>query len=411
MANILGINLSELRPSEALSQVDLFLKSDKQNYLVTPNPEIILASHKDEEFFYILNKADLAISDGFGLTIAAKIFGNKIYRVTGADLTLYLLKKAAMKKIKIIILNWESGLSSQKEIANSLIEKYPSLDFKIIDISRDKFLSEEIIENINSYAPQILFCNLGFPYQEKVIYHNLSKLSSVKLALGIGGSFDFITDKIKRAPKFLRKLGLEWLWRLFKQPKRIGRIFNATVVFFFIVLKSRFINPFFYRPNVACLLYKKEDNNIKILIVAREDDPTYWQIPQGGTDGEKIEIAGARELNEELGTNKFRGKVTYKNIYRYYYAKNLGKRTYQRQDKKINQIAKRLGSFKHDYKGQKQSLYIAKYLGDDKDIKINFWDHIAFKWVLKEDFVASVHPSRKPSAEIFLKKLNELNLD
>jgi len=411
MANILGINLSELRPSESLAQIDLFLKQARQKFLVTPNPEIILKAHQDEEFFYILNKADLILADGFGLKIAAKLFGYKIYRMTGADLTLHLLKKAEIENRKIIILNWENGLSKKPEIENSLKIKYHALEFKIINISRDKFLKPEIIKEINSFAPQILFCNLGFPYQEKVIYHNLNKLNSVKLALGIGGSFDFITEKIKRAPKFLRTCGLEWLWRLFKQPKRIGRIFNATVIFFLKVLKAGYINPFSWRPNVACLLYKKEEKNIKILIVAREDNPEHWQIPQGGTDGEKIEIAGARELREEIGTDNFIKKAIYKNIYRYLFSENLGKKAYQKQTGEYGQIITGPRTFIRNYKGQKQSLYIAEFLGDDKDIKINFWDHVAYKWVLKEDFVKSVHPSRKPSAEIFLNKLNELKIN
>jgi len=75
--------------------------------------------------------------------------------------------------------------------------------------------------------------------QEQWIYENLSKLPNIKIAMGVGGSFDYISGAIRRAPCFLRKIGLEWLYRLIKQPKRLGRIFNATVVFTFIVLKNK----------------------------------------------------------------------------------------------------------------------------------------------------------------------------
>ena len=214
MVNILGINLSELSQAEVLKKIADFLKDNKQHYIVTPNPEIILAAHADEEFFYVLNQADLSLADGFGLKIAGYFFGENIPRVTGADITIELLKFAAVNKTRVMILNWEKGLSQINDIKNALDQKFPGLIFEIINISREKFLSDETINKINLYSPAILFNTLGFPYQEKLMYHNINKLASVKVALGIGGSFDFITEKIKRAPKIFRALGLDWFWRL-----------------------------------------------------------------------------------------------------------------------------------------------------------------------------------------------------
>lgn len=401
MANILGIKLSELKPTEVLEKVADFLIDGKQHYIVTPNPEIILTSQKDEEFFYILNQADLSLADGFGLKIAGLIFGDNIPRVTGADMTVEILKMAAEKKIKIMVLNWEDGLSLATDIETALHKKFPGLLFNVLTINRDKFLPEEKIIAINNFAPEILFNTLGFPYQEKLIYHNLEKLPTVKVALGIGGSFDFITEKIKRAPKLFRRLGLEWFWRLLNafnyrdSTRRLKRIYRATFVFIGNIITVRFIHSFFYRQNVACFLYKREDERLKVLLVEREDEAGHWQLPQGGTEGESIEQAGTRELNEEIGTNKFTARGDFKNVYRYKF-KNL--RT------------GKLKLYKYGHKGQNQGLFIAEFTGNDDDIKINFWDHRAWKWVALEDLIISLNPSRRAAGEKIISKFKSLNI-
>jgi len=402
MANILGINLSELDKQAALKRADEFLNSDTAHYIVTPNPEIILAAHKDEEFFHILNQADLSLADGIGLKIAGWLTQEKIYRITGADFTLDLLTLAAQQGIKTLILNWSEGLSSIEDISSALKNKYPGLDFLVLNIAREKILSDEIIQKINNYSPKLVFNTLGFPIQEKLMHHNIKRLPSVRLMLGIGGSFDFISGQIKRAPQFMRYLGLEWFWRLINarhyknSAKRIKRIYNATFVFMFKVLKSRFINPYFYRSNVACFLYKKENGKIKVLLVERADEKGHWQLPQGGTDGEDLATAGARELAEETSVKNLMTKAVFPNLSRYLFSK-------------IQTIP---GSrfFKHDYKGQKQGLYIAEFQGQDSEIKINFWDHQAWQWVDLENAVQVIHQRRLKSFNIFLEKVKTLNL-
>jgi N-acetylglucosaminyldiphosphoundecaprenol N-acetyl-beta-D-mannosaminyltransferase len=413
MANILGINLSELSPAATLARAAEFLTGESQHYLVTPNPEIILASHHDEELFYILNKADLAPADGFGLQLAGWLLGYQIPRVTGADLTIQLLELAARQKIKVLILNWRDGLSSAADLGQALTVKFNGLDFLVIDIERDKFLSPEVIKQIQTYAPALLFTTLGFPYQEKILFHNLENLPTVRLGLGVGGAFDFLTGRAIRAPRLLRQLGLEWLWRLIKQPARWRRIYQATVVFTGKMLKVRFLNPYLYRPNVACLAYKQENGSQKILIVEREDTPGYWQLPQGGTDGEDIATAGARELREETGmlTNHLITKGVFKNLYRYNFP--VGHQSYGINSANANSTPVIDGGTRRhqaDYKGQKQSLYIAEFIGSDQEIKINFWDHSAWKWVDADNLVNEVNSVRQPSAKIFLDKFHSLNL-
>jgi len=405
MANILGINLSELTKDELLLKLANFLNDGSQHYIVTPNPEIILSSHEDEEFFYILNNADLSLPDGFGLILAARIFGTKLTRLTGADTTIDVLKMAQGKNLKITILNWEKSLSQVADIEDALKKQFPNLTSQVINIARDKFLSEEVISQVNNFAPSILFNTLGFPYQEKLMYHNLAKLPSVKLALGIGGSFDYLSGRISRGPKIFRQLGLEWLWRLLNafnykdSGRRIKRIFRATFVFLEEVFRTRFINPYFYRPNVACWLYKKDEEGIKVLVVKRRDQNNHWQLPQGGTDGESLEVAGARELREELNTDKFLMKAVFKNVHRY---------KFKERGEYITNDAKQ---YKFEHKGQKQGLFIAEFTGQENDLKINFWDHQNYKWVKIENLISVVHEHRKLATTRFLEKFNSLNIN
>jgi len=405
MANILGINLGEYSATEVLEKSIEFLKDGGQHYIVTPNPEIILTSHQNEELFYILNRADLSLADGFGLKIAAWLFGEQIFRQTGADLTKEILEISSQKNIKTLILNWKDGLSSAQDIKDSLNKQYPTLDVLVIDTNREGHLSKEVNEKINTFSPTILFNTFGCPYQEKNIYHGLKNWPSVKLALAIGGSFDYITGRAKRAPKVFRRLGLEWLWRLVRQPRRLKRIYNATCVFLTKVMVSRFINPHLYRPNVACMLYKKEEGINKILVVERSDEINHWQLPQGGLDGEGPEIAGARELREETNVKNFISRGVFKNVSRYKFSNKA--RNYHYEPKRQDHENKK---YKFDYKGQKQSLYIAEFTGQDDEIKINFWDHSAWKWVDEDKLVEIVHTVRQANAKIFLEKFKSLNL-
>lgn len=402
MANILGINLSELDEDATLKKADDFLNSSSAHYIVTPNPEIILKAHQDEEFFYILNKADLSLADGVGLKVAAWLMHENVYRITGADLSLKLLARASKKGFRTLILNWAEGLSKAADISLALKSKFPDLNFLVLDIKKEIILDEELINKINSYAPKLVFNTLGFPVQEKLIYHNINKLPSVRLMLGIGGSFDFISGKIKRAPKIMRDFGLEWFWRLINAghykdtSTRIKRIFNATLVFMFKVLRSRFVYPLMYRANVACFLYKKSNGKIKVLLVERTDEKDHWQLPQGGTDGEDLTTAGARELREEVGAIDLITKATFKNLSRYIFPK-----VYPSKEHK---------TYKYDYRGQKQGLYVAEFMGQDEEIKINFWDHQSWQWVDLDSIIKVIHPVRQKAFRIFLDKIKTLDL-
>ncbi len=433
MINILGVDIdNNLNREELFLKINDFLDSDKQNYIVTPNPEIILKASKDEELFYILNKADLSLADGFGLKIAAFLNGKKLNRFTGADTILDIFEIAQNRKKKVLIINNKNGLSSSSEISIALTNRYPGLEFLIEDCDLSYNIDNQPKELINfnwqknnfftrfakkiekkindkleflvhnkllEFEPDILICNFGAPYQEKFIWHNFKKIPSIKLAIGIGGALDFLTGKIKRAPKIMRRMGLEWLWRFFRQPWRYKRMYQAVLVFAWKFFYWKFISPLFYRKNVACILYRKFNipyialenktrdplENYQILLVERSEEPGHWQLPQGGIESDKIKLAGSRELYEELGVTNFTPKKIYKNLFKY--------------------RANRKG--RYGFKGQQQSLLLAEFKGDDSDIKINYWDHSDWKWVKATDLVNEVHLLRRKGAEIFFAKFKE----
>jgi len=238
--NILGIRIDNLSKTESLMKIEQFLYSDKQNILTTPNPEFLVAAGKDEEFKNILNKADLSLADGFGLVLAAKRQGEPLKeRVAGSDLIWDIARLANEKNKSIFLLGGKDNVAELT--AEKLKQKFPGLKihgFGGGELSPEKENKEEIAE-INKFAPDILFVAMNFVKQEKWIYKNLEKMPSVKLAAGLGGTFDFISGKAKRAPKFMRHIGLEWLWRLILEPWRWKRIYNAVFKFSWLV----FIRP------------------------------------------------------------------------------------------------------------------------------------------------------------------------
>jgi len=407
---LLGIPLTVASGQGLLERAAGYLRDKKgQHYAVTPNPEIILAALHDEELFYILNKADLGIPDGIGLKFAALACGKRVFRVAGADFTRDLLKLAETQGYKVGILNWREGLSSVGDIKKALSRSYPDLEFVVEDIEREWQMP--YYKNINLFQPELLFVALGSPWQEKFIFHSLKKMPFVRLAVGVGGSFDFLTGKVWRAPWLVRKLGLEWAWRFLQQGKgtrrwRLRRIYKAVVVFPLFFLKWRFINPWLYRKNVACLVYKKEKDTqdktrYKMLFLERKEEPGHWQLPQGGREGEDIKTAGLRELGEELNCSRLRPVAVFAGLYKY----RFGLRQTEDTERK-----KRV-SRHYNYKGQKQGLLIAEFIGKDEDVRINYWEHSNWKWVDREDALQEAHPIRRQGLERFLAKFDEVVKD
>lgn len=251
----LGIKIDEITKEKALQRVSEFLSGGLpgealaktgQYKIFTPNPEFVVKAQKDEYFKKVLNSGDLNLCDGKGLELF-----NKIKRITGVDFMLEICRLAAEHGKSVYLLGSGSDEVVRKTVEN-LQMQFPGL--KIVGYDKGPMINENIqypisnilptnnstIQQINQSNPSILFVAFGMGKQEKWIYENLSKMPSVKIAMGVGGSFDFISGKIKRAPLFLRQLGLEWLYRLIQEPHRIGRIFNATIKFTWLAIFKKY---------------------------------------------------------------------------------------------------------------------------------------------------------------------------
>lgn len=236
--NILGVNVDKVNVTGAVDKLMQFLNEDRLHSVYTPNSEIIMAAYKDEEFRDVLNKSDLLTADGIGVVYASRILKNPIAeRCAGFDIACELLERVNGTSYKIFLFGGKPGVA---ELAREkLMEKYPSLN---ICGCRNGYFTDadepEIIDEINNSGADIVFVCLGAPKQEKWIDKNRDKLKA-RLALGIGGSLDVFAGTAMRAPEFYCKHGLEWLYRLMKQPSRIGRMMALPKFGFTVLIKGK----------------------------------------------------------------------------------------------------------------------------------------------------------------------------
>jgi len=249
MVNILGVNISDLDKRAVKEQLRSFLGSDKQHYVVTPNPEFVVAAQEDEDFREIINNADLSIADGVGLQYAARYLGQPAPpRITGNDLMQMLAGICAETGKSMYLLGGSDRVAEKS--ASILKGQYPTLKVKAsaggsISIADGEWqMDSQVLREIINYQPAVLFVAFGHGKQEKWIISFLEHLPSVRIAAGIGGAFDYLSGNLPRAPKFVRKLGLEWLYRLIKEPKRIKRIWTAVIIFPYFVVKYSIVNTY-----------------------------------------------------------------------------------------------------------------------------------------------------------------------
>lgn len=237
----LGIKLDNLTLEQARLKVRDFLVLPGQFKIFTPNPEMVVKAQKDENFKMVLNSGDLNICDGFGLSLFSGA-----PRITGVDFMLEICKIAEEAGKSIFLLGTEKKEILEKT-AKQLQNKFPKL--KIVGYDTGPIITDchsecneeslKVCNKINQSKAEILFGAFGMVKQEKWISENINKLSTIKIAMGVGGSFDYISGIIPRAPLFMRRIGLEWLYRLIRQPQRFWRIFNATFKFLFLVLSKK----------------------------------------------------------------------------------------------------------------------------------------------------------------------------
>lgn len=235
--NVRGLDFDNVTMDEAAKAVEERLASDGKGEpltVFTPNSEILQLCIEQNEYYKIFGSASLIIPDGIGVIKAAKILGTPLKeRVPGVELGERVLALAAKDGYKVYFLGGKPGIA--EKAAERMTEKYKGLNivgFADGYFKKEGAESDEAVKRADESGADILFVCLGVPAQEKWIYENKESFRNVKVFLALGGSLDVYSGTVNRAPAFFRKAGLEWFYRLIKEPKRIGRMMKLPKFLF-----------------------------------------------------------------------------------------------------------------------------------------------------------------------------------
>lgn len=440
---IFGVKIDNLSRQDILSKIEDFLCNEKPHLITTPNPEMLVCAEYDWFFQKALNQADLAVADGAGLVWAARyLYGEKLNRWPGADLMEKICEMASREGRSVYLLG--GGERVALEAGEALKKKYPGLRIAgaekgiifchpegakrpkdpghkadgvlrfaqndiifnsqkisntqyLIGLNFDQAENQKLLQRIRQAAPDILFVAFGHGKQEKWLAEFLPSLSSVKIAMGVGGAFDFLAGRVGRAPELFRQAGLEWFWRLIHQPWRLKRIWRAIISFAFLVRDYKRQLSLPYRQGVIGFIMNKEE---KFFIAKRHASPTdyyfhgieHWQPPQGAIEpGESPEKAVVREIKEETGLST---EVVFRCQEKCQY------------DWSIEFMRKRgLG---YHFRGQQKQVVLLKYKGDGSDISIDHQELDEYRWVTLEELKQIIHPFRRESLEILIKECKDV---
>lgn len=241
--NILGVSITTSSKSEILEYILKCISSKHEKvHIVTPNPEMLVYASRSRSFRNILNNAEVAIPDGVGVTMAGRMLNRPVIeRITGVDFMEMLCHESAKRGLTVGFLGGRGGVA--EKTAECLIKKYPNLIVGFIGEEWETAGPAALHPRAASPTGHIdiLFVAFGFPKQEEWIAKNLPKID-VTAAMGVGGAFDYISGKIPRAPKIFRDFGMEWAFRLVRQPWRIKRQMALPVFAWHILFQKLFGN-------------------------------------------------------------------------------------------------------------------------------------------------------------------------
>lgn len=245
---ILGINMISTSVSSVLTSVRDMVTHSHKFSIMTPNPELVLASTKNKELKSALNSATFSVPDGVGLNFASKfLYGSSLNIIPGRLLFKNLIELANKKGWKVFFLGGTD--SEAKKAAEKLKISYKNIKIEtfagpklVRDASpatdQDNLLQKESFQLINKFSPELLFVAFGNPKQEIWIYKNLRYLN-IGGVMSVGGTFRYTAGISPLPPKWMSRSGLEWLYRLITEPYRLGRVLNATIIFPLRVIFSK----------------------------------------------------------------------------------------------------------------------------------------------------------------------------
>ena len=232
--DVLGLQFDNVTMDEAVARAEELLEAPGASIVVTPNAEIGYEALHDAQFRALLNGADLVLPDGAGVVLAAKLRKTPLkQKVAGVDFADRLLTLLAETGKTLYLLGGKPGIAELA--AEKMREKHPGLQ---ICGTADGYFKDEgpVIEKINAAKPDVLFVCVGAPKQEIFMHAHKDELD-VRLMAGLGGSLDAFAGTVKRAPKWMIRCNLEWLYRLIQEPSRLGRMMRLPKFLWQVVLR------------------------------------------------------------------------------------------------------------------------------------------------------------------------------
>ena len=231
---ILGFDVCNISQEELINNIFSDFDNNVSNFIVNINPEIIMKNYKKEQIINCFNSQKYQIPDGIGIVYASKIkHGNIKKRISGIDLFTNLCQESIKHTAKIFLYGGKDEISDTAKKELEIL--YPNI--KIVGTCSGYEDERNVIEKINNSNANILFVGLGSPKQEEFIINNRNNLNNIKIFMPVGGSFDVISKSKKRAPNWMIRLNLEWLFRLFQEPKRFFRQLNLIKFLFLIIFR------------------------------------------------------------------------------------------------------------------------------------------------------------------------------
>lgn len=425
--DVAGLKINFQKKAELLRILQNRLSSGQKTWITTPYSEFLYRALGDEKILETLNKADLAVPDGIGifwakrfldLPLSAKNYWLKIFqafwqaayslaaiilrprwitsglgdKIPGSGLIWDLAEMASRGGKSVYLLG---GFGQTAKTAAEKL-KLKNAGLKIAGWSNKNPGDPSAVEDIKNASPDILLVAYGPIKQERWICENLNQLP-VKLAVGLGGTFDYIAGK-KAAPReWVRAAGLEWLFRLLTQPRRVKRICQATFGLAWRIVHYKIFRTFPMRANAVCVITnvkgeifigRKLGTGVDIIKNrSPEKWKNYWQLPQGGVEEGENEIeTGKREAEEETGMAGLAYIYTSQKKFSYVWNNSLRGFWHNRDYK---------------FRGQNQKILYFKFNGDSAKIRLPEGEEFCeYKWVSPNDLTKSVAGERREVAEL-----------
>jgi N-acetylglucosaminyldiphosphoundecaprenol N-acetyl-beta-D-mannosaminyltransferase len=428
---IAGINLTSTTKLEVLREISSRIKNREKTSVITPYSEFIVAALRDSYLLELFNKATFSLPDGIGVLWADKFLSLKfsfdsyylkiiqafwqmvwtgasiilmpqsLYqtfpeKIVGADFFWDLLKLADEQKFSVYLLGGERNVPVKA--AELIKSKFPNL--KIKGTSNKIWNDPSIIQDINLVSPDMVFVFFPYRKQERWIMENFSNLDS-SFIIGLGGTLDYAVGEKIQPPRIVRQLGLEWLFRLFTQPYRVKRIWDAFVGLITALIRYKVFVSQPFRQNAVVVIISSDG---EVLICQRNPQGhaygsgrdgdhqfvDYWQFPQGGVDFlEELVDAARREAFEEVGLKNLELIQIHENAFSYLWRNAVR-----------NLIANPL-----KFKGQMQSIVYFQFTGNPNDVVIDNHEFISYDWIKLSELPNRLHSERQSLADIVIKDL------